>query len=1071
KLYTSINSHSIMSQQRCSQHQLLATQLLYAHLFQPHLSEFHSESGKTYDKVVDMVNFSKKKSDICQEDLPPTPSSQDNNNNNETLNKIDSCLRWDKSPSEFSNFHKMLSNLRQSKVKEIDKDKLVHQLNNCNKYTNVCERQENFSFFREHKNILIDVRNKLEQLSLLSSAFRQGHIDRNYEVDTALKKNVRRQLNDNLKTIEGMLDKVKQLCNQWSTAELFYTRSMQRLELNSDKSSYKTTVYSIMALAAIALSEECLIPSKNSDIKSDCVDWEKNDYKIDQKLVSNLGKPKTLTEIENIILQFASTVYNQQYYSGSDLSGNQKDNDKSEFKKSSSPSCIWHPKNKSSETQHEIEQCSTAAEIILEFASLSSSTALLNMNANLPSKYSTVMFDVSATVEDSIVQSPVSLNIHNKQFSDVSFIRDSEFIDQVSVTSATSTSNNKDSLIDTFSGNRGINQNRRKSKFARRIEIPTLESYKTNISPNMGDEKYFHNLKITPILNLDETALHISKKPISTMDSVTAVQERVINNIFKLNVLTKAACAKTDKNVGRSECESLPILDAPYDLTIGTKLKNMNLDTKNSSSAQTNDPKDISNDKKKPHIKKPLNAFMLYMKEMRAKVVAECTLKESAAINQILGRRWHELSREEQSKYYEKARQERQLHMELYPGWSARDNYGYVSKKKKRKKDRSTTDSGGNNMKKCRARFGLDQQNQWCKPCRRKKKCVRYMEAMNGNGPMEDGSGHEDHGSQLSDDDDDDDDDNPLGESCGSADENNKILDDDAESLNQSLSSPGCLSSLQSPSTRTSLASPQIVNINTIAPAVFSCVSAEQSSNLRTKSVSISGSSSGSTCSISTTPNTSSTVSPVTGTTGPSPISANERAMMLGNRFSHLGMGLSPPVINTTNNQTEPFYHTHPTVISNTFPTLPKIINSNCLNSGLVPKAPVSNILRSPIGANPRDINNPLSINQLTKRRENKNFEIIKTIDSEASVAQAANSLIHHVSTNNYHVNHTLLSSNLNQNFQKQLSSVGTSKNITPSMICETIDNGECKKKTDGKANVSITPSAGATETGVISVS
>ncbi|XP_047670914.1 transcription factor 7-like [Tachysurus fulvidraco] len=44
---------------------------------------------------------------------------------------------------------------------------------------------------------------------------------------------------------------------------------------------------------------------------------------------------------------------------------------------------------------------------------------------------------------------------------------------------------------------------------------------------------------------------------------------------------------------------------------------------------------------KKPVIKKPLNAFMLYMKEMRAKVIAECTLKESAAINQILGRRKH----------------------------------------------------------------------------------------------------------------------------------------------------------------------------------------------------------------------------------------------------------------------------------------------------------------------------------------------------------------------------------------------------------------------------------------------
>uniref|UniRef100_H3BAH3 Transcription factor 7 n=1 Tax=Latimeria chalumnae TaxID=7897 RepID=H3BAH3_LATCH len=107
---------------------------------------------------------------------------------------------------------------------------------------------------------------------------------------------------------------------------------------------------------------------------------------------------------------------------------------------------------------------------------------------------------------------------------------------------------------------------------------------------------------------------------------------------------------------------------------------------------------------KKPTIKKPLNAFMLYMKEMRAKVIAECTLKESAAINQILGRRWHALSREEQAKYYELARKERQLHMQLYPGWSARDNY-----------------------------FGPPKQtNQKGYPSfqnfKRKKKCIRYLQ-------------------------------------------------------------------------------------------------------------------------------------------------------------------------------------------------------------------------------------------------------------------------------------------------------------------------------------------------------
>ncbi|KAL6439456.1 hypothetical protein ACFW04_003939 [Cataglyphis niger] len=145
------------------------------------------------------------------------------------------------------------------------------------------------------------------------------------------------------------------------------------------------------------------------------------------------------------------------------------------------------------------------------------------------------------------------------------------------------------------------------------------------------------------------------------------------------------------------------------------------IEQKNSTSLPTDNTKaqdtgqQNNQDKKKPHIKKPLNAFMLYMKEMRAKVVAECTLKESAAINQILGRRWHALGREEQAKYYELARRERQLHMQLYPDWSSRANTNRT-KKRKRKQD-TNSDPGGNNMKKCRARYGLDQQSQWCKPC------------------------------------------------------------------------------------------------------------------------------------------------------------------------------------------------------------------------------------------------------------------------------------------------------------------------------------------------------------------
>ena len=59
-------------------------------------------------------------------------------------------------------------------------------------------------------------------------------------------------------------------------------------------------------------------------------------------------------------------------------------------------------------------------------------------------------------------------------------------------------------------------------------------------------------------------------------------------------------------------------------------------------------------------------------------------------INRFFIFQWHSLSREEQAKYYEQARKERQLHMQMYPGWSARDNYAQ-SKKKKRKRESETS--------------------------------------------------------------------------------------------------------------------------------------------------------------------------------------------------------------------------------------------------------------------------------------------------------------------------------------------------------------------------------------------
>ncbi|XP_010767176.1 transcription factor 7-like 2 isoform X4 [Notothenia coriiceps] len=207
---------------------------------------------------------------------------------------------------------------------------------------------------------------------------------------------------------------------------------------------------------------------------------------------------------------------------------------------------------------------------------------------------------------------------------------------------------------------------------------------------------------------------------------------------------------------------SLHATGIPHPAIVSSNVKQESSHSDISLNSKQSEAKKEEEKKKQVHIKKPLNAFMLYMKEMRAKVVAECTLKESAAINQILGRRWHALTREEQAKYYELARKERQLHMQLYPGWSARDNYAanQQGKRKKRKREKQQAESNehreyfpnpclslppitdANTPKKCRALFGLDQLSLWCKPCRRKKKCIRYIqgEGSCASPPSTDGS-------------------------------------------------------------------------------------------------------------------------------------------------------------------------------------------------------------------------------------------------------------------------------------------------------------------------------------------
>ncbi|XP_030582109.1 transcription factor 7-like 1 [Archocentrus centrarchus] len=90
-------------------------------------------------------------------------------------------------------------------------------------------------------------------------------------------------------------------------------------------------------------------------------------------------------------------------------------------------------------------------------------------------------------------------------------------------------------------------------------------------------------------------------------------------------------------------------------------------------------------DEDRPYIKKPPNAFMLFLKEQRAKVKAELNINRNEAVNAAVGERWKSLSEDQQAKYYKQAEEERMLHAQQHPEWSPKDNYG-----KKKRVQRST---------------------------------------------------------------------------------------------------------------------------------------------------------------------------------------------------------------------------------------------------------------------------------------------------------------------------------------------------------------------------------------------
>ncbi|XP_053720884.1 lymphoid enhancer-binding factor 1-like isoform X1 [Synchiropus splendidus] len=86
-----------------------------------------------------------------------------------------------------------------------------------------------------------------------------------------------------------------------------------------------------------------------------------------------------------------------------------------------------------------------------------------------------------------------------------------------------------------------------------------------------------------------------------------------------------------------------------------------------------------------PYIRRPPNAFMIFMRENRAKITNTLKPKHSVEANTILGKMWKSMSPAEQEKYYQLAAVERRRHAEQHPDWSSKDNYGQKRKRQRTK--------------------------------------------------------------------------------------------------------------------------------------------------------------------------------------------------------------------------------------------------------------------------------------------------------------------------------------------------------------------------------------------------